>query len=141
MSELNKIKYASDILEQRKKSRVATIKSYYKHIEKNRAMAVAKEAAKRVLIAARRDTSEDVDLFIWKLKTDPAATCTYCGKPIPGQVHVDHIFPLSRGGSHTIGNICAACRPCNFSKGSKTLAEWEEFKRLVNSKGKTCPAS
>jgi 5-methylcytosine-specific restriction endonuclease McrA len=48
--------------------------------------------------------------------------CTYCGsnKLLEG----DHIVPLSRGGSNTFGNLATACRPCNQSKGSKTVEEW-----------------
>ena len=48
--------------------------------------------------------------------------CTYCGseKHLEG----DHIVPLSRGGSNAFANLATACRPCNVSKGSKTLKEW-----------------
>lgn len=50
-------------------------------------------------------------------------TCAYCG--ISGVAMTqDHIIPLSRGGSHTASNVTPACRPCNSSKGTKTLEEW-----------------
>jgi len=47
--------------------------------------------------------------------------CKYCGAPFSDELppEVDHVHPLSKGGSHTIGNIVAACRPCNASKSDK----------------------
>jgi hypothetical protein len=48
--------------------------------------------------------------------------CTYCGAN--KQLEGDHVIPLSRGGSNALTNITTACRPCNLSKGPKTLEEW-----------------
>lgn len=47
-------------------------------------------------------------------------TCQYCGKF--GDT-IDHIIPKSRGGGNTWGNLCAACKDCNGSKGDLTPAE------------------
>jgi hypothetical protein len=51
-----------------------------------------------------------------------AHACTYCGSD--KQLEGDHIVPLSRGGSNAFVNLATACRPCNLSKGSRTLDEW-----------------
>ena len=32
---------------------------------------------------------------------------------------VDHVVPISRGGTHTWGNVKLACRSCNSKKGGK----------------------
>ena len=48
--------------------------------------------------------------------------CTYCGSD--KQLEGDHILSLSRGGSNAFFNLATACRPCNLSKGSKTLEDW-----------------
>src|SRR5436190_7399322 len=48
--------------------------------------------------------------------------CTYCGSD--KRLEGDHIVPLSRGGSNAFVNLATACRPCNLSKGSKTVEEW-----------------
>lgn len=37
---------------------------------------------------------------------------------------VDHIRPLSRGGSNWPDNLACACASCNRSKNDKTLDEW-----------------
>ncbi|QPB09793.1 hypothetical protein CPT_Shady_032 [Streptomyces phage Shady] len=49
--------------------------------------------------------------------------CAYCGNRAE---HLDHVVPLSKGGTDTESNIVPACAPCNLSKGAKTLAEWSE---------------
>lgn len=43
--------------------------------------------------------------------------CHYCQKKFPiKELTMDHVVPLSRGGSSTKGNIVAACKPCNTNK-------------------------
>ena len=45
-------------------------------------------------------------------------TCTYCGSQSPDVVlHVDHILPVSRGGTNKEDNLVTACDSCNLGKG------------------------
>jgi 5-methylcytosine-specific restriction endonuclease McrA len=44
--------------------------------------------------------------------------CSYCGAPCE---HIDHIVPLSRGGSGEWDNLTASCAACNMSKGAQSL--------------------
>jgi 5-methylcytosine-specific restriction endonuclease McrA len=37
---------------------------------------------------------------------------------------IDHIIPISRGGTHWPDNIQLLCLPCNLSKAAKTMDEW-----------------
>lgn len=48
--------------------------------------------------------------------------CIYCGSQ--EQPTMDHLTPLARGGNHTAENVAPACRPCNSSKGARTVQEW-----------------
>lgn len=50
------------------------------------------------------------------------ATCR-CGIQF-GSYHVDHIVPLSRGGSNDKSNLQLLCPSCNTSKGARTQEEW-----------------
>ena len=50
--------------------------------------------------------------------------CAYCGRDVSQGYHVDHIVPLSRGGSNALGNLALTCARCNTSKGAKLLSEW-----------------
>lgn len=51
--------------------------------------------------------------------------CAYCDSDliisIPFSVHLDHVVPLSKGGSHTIDNVAWSCKICNLSKADKIL--------------------
>lgn len=49
--------------------------------------------------------------------------CVYCGSIEP-KMHVDHVVPLSRGGTNDDSNLVTACRSCNVSKHAKTEREW-----------------
>lgn len=51
--------------------------------------------------------------------------CTYCGAK--NASHIDHIIAVSRGGSNLFENLTTSCGPCNQSKGSKTLDNWQAF--------------
>lgn len=48
------------------------------------------------------------------------AKCTYCGEHA---AVMDHIIPLSRGGSHSLDNITTACQSCDRKKGNLTPDE------------------
>lgn len=49
--------------------------------------------------------------------------CRYCWRPCL-DIQIDHIHPISRGGSNDIRNLCVSCPTCNGSKGAKTWFEW-----------------
>lgn len=51
-------------------------------------------------------------------------TCQYCGRMAPDVVlEVDHIEPVSKGGSNDILNLVTACKDCNRGKGAKELSD------------------
>lgn len=52
-------------------------------------------------------------------------SCVYCGARLTdGNTTLDHMEPLSRGGTHSAANLVACCRSCNSRKGAKPFAEW-----------------
>ena len=52
--------------------------------------------------------------------------CPYCGKSFK-EGHMDHIVPLSRGGTNDRSNLVYVCKKCNLAKGASTL---EEFRAM-----------
>jgi hypothetical protein len=45
--------------------------------------------------------------------------CQYCGEKAPGvTLHVDHVVPVTLGGSDKPDNLVAACKDCNLGKTS-----------------------
>jgi 5-methylcytosine-specific restriction endonuclease McrA len=60
----------------------------------------------------------------WKIYARDNFTCRYCGaNGVP--LSLDHVIPHAKGGTATIDNLVAACRPCNSAKGARTPQEWE----------------
>lgn len=61
----------------------------------------------------------DLDKFGEKAVIDACdGTCSYCLKKFD-KLTLDHVVPLSRGGSHTYDNLVGACLACNLAKGTK----------------------
>ena len=50
-------------------------------------------------------------------------TCHYCGL-VDGDLTIDHMIPISRGGQNQLTNLVACCFPCNIAKGSMTHTEF-----------------
>ena len=48
--------------------------------------------------------------------------CAYCG--VDGDLQVEHVIPISKGGEHHLGNIVPACQRCNYSKRSAPAEKW-----------------
>lgn len=49
-------------------------------------------------------------------------TCQYCGESAPNVIlEVDHIDPVSKGGTNDIMNLITSCRDCNRGKTNKKL--------------------
>ena len=49
-------------------------------------------------------------------------TCVYCGTK-DCEFHIDHVIPVSRGGTNDPENLAAACKSCNLSKSDKLVSE------------------
>ena len=58
------------------------------------------------------------------VKSRDDAVCYHCGKR-DSRGHVDHLIPLSKGGSDDPSNLVWSCRKCNSSKSDLTVSEWE----------------
>lgn len=86
--------------------------------------------AKRTLAMAKRRAYQKgnglflvSDLEISKLQSNP---CFYCGN---AGGEIDHVMPLTKGGTHSIGNLVPCCRTCNSSKNNQLLIVWKIKKR------------
>ena len=47
--------------------------------------------------------------------------CAYCPRPYE---HIDHVIPLSKGGTAWPANLVPACASCNHRKSNRSIWEW-----------------
>ena len=93
------------------------------HAAKYRAAKAKRRAQLRDAIV-NPDEKKQIEEIYRIAKEEPNVRCYICGKLIPfGERHVDHIIPLSRGGTHTIDNLAIACKRCNLVKHDKLPEE------------------
>lgn len=55
--------------------------------------------------------------------------CAYCG--VQGNMTIDHVMPLSKGGEHSAENIVPACAGCNSKKCASTNWIPKKFKKAI----------
>lgn len=56
--------------------------------------------------------------------------CYLCGHELSGDIHMDHVVPLSRGGAHSNANLRPTHATCNLRKGDKLLSELKWYPPL-----------
>lgn len=61
----------------------------------------------------------------WKARgLKDAGPCAYCGKHLEVEaVTLDHVIPLSRGGTNRISNVVRACESCQRCKQDKLMCD------------------
>lgn len=107
--------------------------------DKDKRIALASENVK-IRRARLAGVETDSGVTVSRLREIHGDNCCYCGigmsferRPrgegiAPNRATLEHILPISRGGSHTFDNTALACHRCNVSKNDKTLGEYEAWK-------------
>lgn len=89
---------------------------------KERARGRAKAEARRALKKGSSGSYAVAD--IQQMYKDQGGLCAYCECCLDGRYHIEHMVPLSRGGSNDALNIALTCPECNVRKGDKTVEEF-----------------
>lgn len=99
-------------------ARERTKRWHHTNRDASRALVIARRAVKKG--AEGRYTSADIDALLISQQNQ-----CLCGASFSLTRHtIDHIVPLSRGGSNWPSNLQLLCMPCNDSKGTKLMCEW-----------------
>jgi 5-methylcytosine-specific restriction endonuclease McrA len=98
----------------------------WRSVPKNKEILLAKENRRR----ARKNrgggsyTPADIKEIFFAQK----GRCAFCRMRLGKDRHIDHIVPLSKGGTSNRQNLQLLCKPCNLSKGSKDQIEFMQAK-------------
>lgn len=96
--------------------RYREIAKLWRENNRDRVRLLNRSRKEKIRLAEGSHTIDDIN----EIKKLQRMTCAACYKKFSGDnYHVDHIFPLSLGGSNDRKNIQLLCPPCNMSKGSK----------------------
>lgn len=117
--ERSKNRYAAD-----PKYRSRVREGSRKHMRENREYYRMKENERRARVEA---AGRMVNAEQWRcivLAYDER--CVYCGRFSDTKLTVEHIVPLSRGGSHAPVNLAPACKSCNSQKLDRPLSVFME---------------
>lgn len=96
-----------------------------RNIVKVRAQTNARWHKRRALEKLAAKNLEQLKEYVQETRLKPNFVCYYCEQTFPiSKLHFDHVVPLSKGGPHSVDNLCTACEYCNCSKGHKMLTDW-----------------
>lgn len=109
-----------------KKARAATIAAWRKaNPEKSRAITRNRRAK------AKNSPEQHTAADIIRIGEAQGWKCHWCGKPTKKKYDVDHIVPLSKGGSNGPRNLAIACVACNRTKNAKHPIEFAQSLGLL----------
>jgi len=67
-----------------------------------------------------------IKAWVRSVKLKRFAVCYYCKARVPTTaIHFDHMVALSKGGAHSVENLCVSCATCNLSKGTQKFDEMQ----------------
>ncbi len=85
-------------------------------------------------VAREREKARALRKSVWWRQQVQAGVCHYCGKRVGvAALTLDHVVPVSRGGTSTKGNVVPACDACN--KGKKYLTPAEQILEQLEQDG------
>lgn len=102
--------------------------------------------ARHAAVAARRRAKIKTGTFEKFTRAEiierDRSICHLCGKVCaPNEIHIDHVIPLSKGGTHTRGNVKVACATCNISKGASIPSDPNALLAEPDSASREAPAT
>jgi 5-methylcytosine-specific restriction endonuclease McrA len=96
--------------------------------ENNREAILLKNRKRKMKIIGKNISQKQVK----ELLSFHSNECFYCHVNVKSGInlHLDHMIPLYKGGTHTIENLAPACNTCNLKKGKMTASEFLERREL-----------
>ncbi|MBI4866159.1 MAG: HNH endonuclease [Candidatus Wallbacteria bacterium] len=89
-----------------------------------RFLPAAEKRQRIVALAAAHSGSARAIAGSIRAQLDISPFCPYCGEPLLGKGHADHIYPVAHGGLSTPRNMVYICATCNQRKADMTLRQF-----------------
>lgn len=105
------------------------IAEYHKQWLKTPSGKASKQAIRHNRRTLEKDLTKETVQHVYEdnIKKYGTLTCILCGEPVEFvDSSLEHLTPLSRGGSNNYENLGIAHLTCNIRKQAKTLNEWFE---------------
>lgn len=68
-------------------------------------------------IRRERQKARDLRASQWWKRKKAVGICRHCGEKFPpGDLTMDHLVPIVRGGKSTKGNLVPSCKRCNSER-------------------------
>ncbi len=98
---------------------------YKRRYQVHKAEYISRSNVRRALQQKATVNLSSIKAWMKSVMSRSKNTCYYCQREIPkGKLHFDHIVALSKGGSHSVENLCVSCASCNLSKHDKPVSAW-----------------
>lgn len=112
--------------------------------EYNRRYEAAHRAEKAARSRNRRALERSGSHTVAEVQTmykDQNGLCAYCESSLNLRYEVDHMHPVSRGGSNDWTNLALTCQNCNRRKSNKTAEEFVEWDRVRSGSVRDVPVA
>lgn len=104
------------------KNRASIIKRNSDYAKSNPHVGILRSARRRIRLLTVENPGAIV-AFVAKIRARPTFCCYYCRKICSvKRLHFDHVVALSRGGKHSVDNLCASCSTCNLKKHASPVS-------------------
>lgn len=81
---------------------------------------------RRSLERAASINLRQINKWVAIVRSRQVNTCYYCQNSVTLEcLHFDHIVPISKGGQHSIENLCVSCKQCNQIKSATLISSWK----------------
>lgn len=74
--------------------------------------------------AAAADQKVRAEIGSFRNQVSKTENCPYCEGKLGKKPHLDHIYPVSKGGLNSVENLVYCCANCNLTKSDKGLIQF-----------------